>query len=179
MKRRPLERLPEVSLPPGYFLRSHMPGDAAHWVAIINRAFGTTGWTPDRFRDGMTGSPFYQPGRILFVCAPDGVPCATASAFRHDAFGERTGYLHMVGVRPDYAGLRLGYAVSLAALHRFRCEGCEEAVLHTDDHRLAALKTYLRLGFEPCIVHENQPARWAAVRRALGQPPPGAPGEAR
>jgi len=40
--------------------------------------------------------------------------------------------------------------------------------LETDDYRLPAIKTYLNLGFEPLLVHENQRDRWRNILSALG-----------
>jgi mycothiol synthase len=41
------------------------------------------------------------------------------------------------------------------------------AVLETDDWRLAAIRTYLRLGFEPDPVEEEHAARWRRVLKIL------------
>ena len=84
----------------------------------------------------------------------------------------------MVAVRPAHRGRRLGYWVCLAALRRMAAEGLHRAVLRTDDFRIPAIRTYLRLGFEPVVVHENQRARWRAVFAAIasfssGRPPAG------
>jgi len=68
-----------------------------------------------------------------------------------------------VGVLPGHQGKHLGAKVSLAALRRFVEEGRIDAVLQTDDFRLPAIRTYLRLGFEPLPIHENQRQRWRAV----------------
>ena len=66
-----------------------------------------------------------------------------------ERFGADTGYLHWVATVPAHAGKKLGSFVSLAVLYKFQQEGCQNAVLETDDHRLAAIKTYLRLDFHP------------------------------
>jgi mycothiol synthase len=76
----------------------------------------------------------------------------------------------MVAVRPDYRGQKIGTALSTAVLHRFKEEGHEDANLRTDDFRLPGIRVYLRLGFEPYLVHENQRERWAEVFDALGMP---------
>ena len=120
----------------------------------------------------MKDNPAYRPDRIFFVCAPDGLPCGTASAYRQEFTRPELGYVHFVGVCPAFTGKRLGAAVSLAVLRKFQSEGLKGAVLHTDDFRLAAIRTYLNLGFSPVIVHENQPARWNVVFTQLGLTPP-------
>jgi mycothiol synthase len=172
MERTGLDDLPDISLPDGYVLRSSQPGDGGHWARIINESFGGLDWDTSNFERGMVQHPAYRPDRILFVCAPDRSPCATASAYRQERFGPDVGYLHFVGVCPGHAGKKIGFSASLAVLRKFREEGVDCAVLDTDDFRLPAIKTYLRLGFRPLIVHENQPGRWDRVYSQLDIPPP-------
>ncbi len=45
--------------------------------------------------------------------------------------------------------------------------GHEYAFLLTEDFRLAAIETYLQLGFEPEMVSADHPVRWEALRLAL------------
>ena len=169
MQRDHLQHLPPLVLPAGYSLRTSQPGDGRYWAVIMNEAFGGDRTEAD-FTSTMVEHAAYRPDRILFVCDPDGIPCATAGAYRHQRWPPTTGYLHFVATRPCHAGKRLGYAVSLAALYRFREEGCRQAVLETDDFRLAAVKTYTHLGFRPLVVHPNQVARWQRIFAVLGWP---------
>jgi mycothiol synthase len=167
MRRDTLDGLPALLLPEGYTLRTYCEGDDANWIRIINESFERA-WTKADFASMMKNDPAFRPERLFFVVAPDGVPCATAGAWRSATNGEGVGYLHYVGTRPAHAGRKLGYWVSLAALLHLRAEGCNAATLLTDDYRLAAIKTYLRLGFRPVIVHENQPTRWERVMEVIG-----------
>ncbi len=169
MKRDHLRDLPPISLAAGYTLRTSEEGDGAHWVRILNEAFGGARTAAD-FVATMVNDPAYRADRIFFVCDPDGVPCATASAYRHGDWGPQTGMLHYVATCPAHTGKRLGMAVSVAVLHQFAAEGCADAMLQTDDFRLPAVLTYLRLGFHPHIIHENQPARWRTVLAELNWP---------
>lgn len=166
MRRENVLDLPPLLLPEGYILRPSREGDAHYWVTILNESFNNA-WTDDDFDRIMVQDPAYSPDRILFICAPDGVPCAVAAAYRTKENPEN-GYLHYVGCRPCHAGKKLGMLVSLACLYKFREEGCDAVTLQTDDFRLAAIKTYLRLGFHPVIVHENQHERWKAIFAMLG-----------
>ncbi len=173
MIRPDLGRLPAVELPEGYSIRTSRGGAGAHWARILGRAFdGVDTWPVEKYREIMLADPAWRADRIFFICDPDGMPCATAGAYRAKRWGPEAGYLHWVGVCPDHRGRRLGYAVSLACLHKFRAEGCDCAVLQTDDFRLPAIRIYLRLDFEPLVIHPNQPARWDAVFGQLGLPPP-------
>src|SRR5438874_1015563 len=70
-------------------------------------------------------------------------------------------------VAPKHRGHGLGLQVCQAVLDFIHGLGHGYAYLLTDDFRLPAIKTYLRLGFEPEIVDPSHPARWAALRQAL------------
>lgn len=163
MRRDNLLNLPAVVLPPGYSIRSFREGDDAAWDRIIQVTFESPEYD---FNKVMKADPAYRPERVLFVTHKD-EPVATASAWQVDRFGPVVGYLHMVGVSPEHQGKHLGYWVSVAVLHQFVEAGRMEAVLQTDDFRLPAIKTYLRMGFEPVLVHENQRERWRKNLRDL------------
>jgi mycothiol synthase len=168
MLRPTLAALPALTLPAGFALRSFQPGDEAHWDRVLSASFGGE---PGRFNfDRMmrADAPF-RPERVLFVVAGDS-PVATASAWRSAGLDPEWGTVHYVAVVPEYQGHRLGYWVTLATLHRMVAEGLRAATLTTDDFRLPAIRTYLRLGFEPVLAHENQRERWAQVWRDLKLP---------
>lgn len=149
--------LPPVVLKEGYTSCTFRPGDEAAWERVIGESFGhrylfTT----------MTEDEQFRPERVFFICH-EGIPVATASAWWRPQWGEDTGYLHMVGVLPNYAGQRLGYLVSLLAMHRLAEEKRTRAILETDDFRIPAIVSYLKLGFEPKLVHPNQVERWKKI----------------
>jgi mycothiol synthase len=156
MRRVHLSGLPTIELPPGYSIRSFREGDEAAWERIIQVTFENPQY---EFNTVMKSDPAYRAERVLFVAYGD-EPVATASAWQVERFGPAIGYLHMVGVSPEHQGKHLGYWVSMAVLHQFVEVGRMEAVLQTDDFRLPAIKTYLRMGFEPLLIHENQRERW-------------------
>lgn len=161
-----LNNLPDLCLPDGYSERSYREGDVQAWCQIISESFEES-WDAARFKDYMLGDAAFRPERIRFLINAAGVPCATASAYRRHKYGPDSGYVHMVGVLSSEAGKRLGYAISLRVLQLFREEGCCDAVLQTDDFRLAAIKTYLNLGFQPLLVEEGQRDRWEKVYTEL------------
>jgi len=171
MLRPTLAELPPLALPEGFALRSYEPGDWAHWERILAGSFGGE---PGRFSFDrmMRRDVAFLPERVLFVVSAE-TPVATASAWRVPGLMAGTGTVHYVGVVPEFQGHRLGYWVTLATLHRMVAEGFQRATLTTDDFRLPAVKTYLRLGFEPVLVHENQRQRWPKVFAELGMPEAG------
>ncbi len=163
-----LSGLPEPEPPEGYLVRHFQPGDAQAWCDVIAASFGGER-TLESFEKSMRGDPAFRPERIWLAFRGDKA-AATASAWRRLKFGPDAGYLHMVGCKPECTGKGLGRAVSLAALRQMAREGRSAAVLETDDFRLPAIRLYLRLGFKPFIVHENQPDRWRRIFEALGRP---------
>jgi mycothiol synthase len=168
MLRRDLKGLPAIELPEGYTLSPFRRGWGKHWTRIISESFdGDPGKFP--FQRIMGRNPAFRPGRIFFIRSR-GTPIATASAWHVRRVMAGAGVLHYVGVVKKHQGRRLGHWVSLAALRRMRAERRQRATLQTDDFRIPAIQTYLRLGFEPLIVHENQRQRWRRVFRAMGRP---------
>jgi mycothiol synthase len=127
-----------------FHLRCFQPGDEKHWEQLVLLSF-------DRersFHEEIGSQPYFQTERVIFIFFGE-TPVATATAWFQAEFGEEVGYLHMVGAHPDYSGWGLGYAVSLAALLQMRADGKLKSVLETDDFRLPAIKTYLKLAFQP------------------------------
>ncbi|MCL2298682.1 MAG: GNAT family N-acetyltransferase [Firmicutes bacterium] len=162
--RRGLGALPPLALPTGVSLRAFEEawGPAA-WEHIVNTAFGRD----FAFGEKMRAEPAFRPERILFL-EQEGSPAAVAAAWQREKWPPGTGYLHYVAVLPGARGQGLGYWVSLAALHQMRREGNASAVLETQDERLPAIKTYLKLGFEADLAgHESYEARWAEILARL------------
>lgn len=161
-----LENLEPVELPAGYAIRHFQDGDEPAWEKIIAESFGRKD-NYDKFDERMRKDPAFRPERVLFITYND-EPVATASAWSVKKFSTDVGHIHMVGVLPSHQGKRLGYWISMAVLHRLLVEHRKSVILDTDDYRLAAIKTYLRLGFEPHLVHDNQRDRWYKIFATLG-----------
>ena len=166
MLRPDLAGLAPVTVPAGYAVRTFRDGDEAGWERVIAKSFNREA-NPNRFDPLMRGHKSFRPERVYFVVHGD-EPVATASAWLMDPWPADTGFLHMVGVMPEHQGHRLGHWVSLAVLHHFVREERTRAVLQTDDFRVAAVKTYLKLGFVPFLIHENQRERWRNLFGVVG-----------
>jgi mycothiol synthase len=165
MYRAHLDDLPALALPEGTRLRTFRDGDLEPWERIILESFKEK----ITFAESVGDDPAYRPERVFFICDAD-APVATATAWFVAKWGWRTGYLHMVGARPGVAGRGLGYQVSLAALHWLRREGRDCCILQTDDFRVPALVTYVKLGFVPYLIHDNQRDRWSRIFETIGRP---------
>ena len=163
MERNRLDDLPALLLPEGFRIVSMTAGREKDWERIVAATFQ---WNT-AFQQEIASNPVYTPDRVLFVLHGDQA-VGTATAWHKPLCPPGTGYLHMVGVLPEYSGRSLGYAISLAALEVMRAHGDSRAILHTDDFRLPAIRAYLKLGFEPVIDSEAMRERWKAVFAALG-----------
>jgi mycothiol synthase len=163
MRRPDLEGLPALALPMGYVLRPYQEGDGPSAAETLQQAFEVP-WDEAKVLSELAANDFVK---TMFVIVFEGKVVATASA----AYGDNhpgSGYVHWVATHPAHAGKGLGYWASLATLHKFRELGYKDAVLNTDDFRFPAIKTYLKLGFQPEHIHESHPERWAKVLAQLG-----------
>ena len=184
-------RLPELSdLPPApslepcYGLRPAVAADYGQLAELLSEAFGDT-WDVGRvaaeFSPGngveatyVVVSPVSQGGRLPPGSQggpggrlPPGNIIATASARRLPDRYPEAGYVHYVGARVSERGRRLGEVVTRRVLVHFAAAGLDQAVLETDDFRLPAVRTYLRLGFVPEPRGPGDALRWSRVLRNL------------
>lgn len=158
MFRPTLDNLPAIQLPAGYKIRTFQPGDEKAWEFIINNSFKYN----SNFEKEIKSQKYFSPERIIFICHGD-TPVATATAWHRPEWGQYMGYLHMVGALSSHGGKGLGFQASLAALHQMKKEDRLATILETDDFRIPAIKTYLRLGYKPLLIHENQGKRWDKI----------------
>jgi len=165
----PAERLsspPEVSVPEGYRLRQYTDADEAGYLELMTKA-GFDGWDSKRIAE--TRRTVLPGGFFVIEHCSTGRVVATALA-HHMPDDEHPcgGALGWVAGDPDHKGKRLGQTVCAAATAKLIRTGYEDIRLLTDDERLPAIKTYLRLGWEPSMHSEGVSERWAAVLDKLG-----------
>ena len=160
------DALPEIKLPEGYSLWTLQERDEDEWMEALNATGQLGKWGPEQIRKWLDGERHaVKEGTFLIIF--DGKPVATACTVPPRSTEPRT-EIGWVSVSPEHQGKSLGYLVTLAVLHYIKQTGATEAVLHTDDWRLPAIKSYLNLGFEPDINHDSYPVRWNAVYETLG-----------
>ena len=154
-----LHDAPSWTLPRGYSLRTYREGDAPAYVRLMNRA-AFESWSGATARET---SKRCLPKGIFFAVHDDtGLLAATTCAVHnpdpplHPSGGE----LGWAAADPDHRGKGLGYVTSAAVTRRFLDAGYTRIYLRTDDHRLAAIKTYLKLGYVPLLHASDMEARW-------------------
>lgn len=167
----PVENLgspPSLSIPPGYALRTYQPGDETRFYQVMALA-GWPGW------DDAKLSPWFPrmltAGWFMLLHEQSRQIVATAMALSDmQEFGETGGELGWVASDLTHAGQGLGRAVSAAATARMIQAGYRHIHLYTEDFRLAAIKTYLKLGYQPYLDLPEMTARWQAVCAQLAWP---------
>ena len=168
MLRLNLASLPIIEIPDNYKLRTYQEGDDAHWAEIINSSFGGNRTVKDTYSQ-IIDCPQFSPDGLFFITQDD-QPIGTACAWKRDTNETEIGYLHMVGVKPDHSGRRLGKWVSLAVIHYFCEHSFKCVILETDDFRIPAVKTYLNLSFVPLFVDTDHSKRWDNLFKKLKLP---------
>ena len=164
MVHRNLGRLPDIKITEGYELRTYQAGDEQVWADIMNTGIGE--WTAEKCRENLTSKPQFLPDGLFFVTF-QGKPVGSACCWRRSADEWKVGWLHMVCVLPEHRSKQLGHILNLAVLHYFRNRGFKEVWLSTDDFRIAAIKSYVRIGFEPNIFDQSHAERWKAVLQQI------------
>jgi mycothiol synthase len=158
---------PAPPLAPGYVLRPAVPADHEQVAGLLSEAFGHH-WDAPRVAEEF--SPGNGVEAIYVVAAPAGVVATAAARLLPDRY-PGAGYVHYVGARFSERGKRLGEVVTRQVLVHFAAAGLHQAVLETDDFRLPAIWTYLRLGFVPEPRVPRDPVRWSRVLRNLTSGP--------
>lgn len=162
-----LERL----LPEGYTYEFYNGSDEQiqDWLEICMNGLISKEGDEGTFHGCLTNYPDCDPTKdTFFVVDPSGRRVATSTSIKH---ADGKGYVHMVANVPECRGLGIGHAMLYFGVKILLERGCEKITLTTDDHRLAAIKTYLDGGFHPVMWHDDDSdmhARWDAVIKELG-----------
>lgn len=163
MLRRDLRNLPELEVPEGYTLGNLTRDGLEAWTALLHENQGFGDWPIER------SLPIFDPSSDVmfagsFFLKRDGAPVAAAllhhQTKRPDAPLAQLGW---VAVRPRFQGQGLAYVVCLAVLRAAATLGDDAMFLGTEDFRLPAIYTYLKLGFEPWLYDWRTAARWEGI----------------
>ena len=159
---------PAVQLPPGYRMRTYHQGDKPRFYRVMELA-GFTGWDDEVLQPWLPR--ILQEGWFMAVHEESGEIVATAMALRDQSeFHTPGGELGWVAGGPAHSGCGLGTAVCSAATARMMDEGYRIVHLYTEDWRLPALKTYLKLGYVPLLSRPERPDRWRVICAQLHWP---------
>jgi Acetyltransferases len=160
---------PAWMLPPaGYSLRTYRPGDEAGFYRLMAGA-GWPGWDDQRL------APWKA--RMLPKCwflvvhnASQEIVASAMGIQDHSDLHPFGGELGWVACDPAHQGQKLGTVVCSAVTARLLEIGYDDIHLYTEDWRLAALKTYLRLGYQPMLLDQSYYQRWQQICQKLNWP---------
>jgi mycothiol synthase len=159
---------PTVLPPPGYSVRLCTPDDDGRHAEIMELA-GWEGWAAAY---GDMALQTVLP-RSWFLAVHDETETPVASAMCCHNYKRTTpawGSVGWVGCDPAHTGHGLGGTLTSAVVSRFIEIGYDKIDLHSEDFRLPALKTYLRMGFVPLLYTHDMPARWERICKAVSLP---------
>ncbi len=165
---RVLANPPQIALPDAYHLRQLRADEKQGYFDLMHRA-QLGHWDDPYFK--AIADTVLPDGWFVIEHRPTGALVGTAAAHHRPTPDlPYAGELGWVAVDPAHRGHRLGNAVCAAVIGRFARAGYHSVYLWTDDHRLAAIKTYLALGFEPRTEQEGTQQRWQIVLDQLRSP---------
>ncbi|MCX6647163.1 MAG: GNAT family N-acetyltransferase [bacterium] len=163
-----LKKPPIISLADGYYLRTYFPGDENEWFKLMGLA-GWPGW------DHAMLAPWMA--RVLPKCwfmlvskADEHIIGSAMGLHEHTDLHQFGGQLGWVACNPKHSGRKLGMAVCAAVTSRLISIGYKDIHLGTEDFRLPALKTYLKLGYVPFIYSPGMSRRWENICNKLEWP---------
>jgi mycothiol synthase len=159
---------PTVQLPPGYRLRTYRLGDEPGFYRVMALA-GWPGWDDEKLRPWLARIP---PASWFMVLPTGNDEIAATAMGLHDhsdlhPFGGELGW---VAGDPAHSGRGLGLAVCAAVTRRLLTMGYRNVHLYTEHWRLAAIKTYLKLGYQPLLYTPEMQERWRVVCQQLNWP---------
>ncbi len=167
----PQQRLkdpPDIHLPSGYTLRLYRPGDEARFYEIMALA-GWPGWDDKKLHPWLM--KILPAGWFMITHAASDEIAATAMCLHnYKGINPFQGELGWLACEPAHTGKGLGLAISAAVTRRLIEAGYNNIRLYTEDYRLPALKTYLKVGYIPVLYLPGMPERWRKICAKLDWP---------
>ncbi len=161
-----LGALPPIqSIPRDSVLRIARTDDVPGLCRVLSEAFGKS-WDCAQVHEEILANTDVL---AVFVIEKLNEIVATASYQIKKFPDPEAAWVHWVAVLPSAQGQALGEIVTRRVIEEAVVRDRTTVLLTTDDVRLAAIRTYLRLGFEPDPCHESHTLRWHEVFTTLNR----------
>jgi mycothiol synthase len=161
---------PDTCVPNGYTLRTYCESDEQ---GLLNLQ-GSDGEPLTREQWHQYRDMVLPNGLFLVEGVRSSEFVATAGAVHNPNPGRHYfpsgGELGYLIVDRDHRSRGLGRAVCAAVIGRFLSAGYENIRVCVQEHRLAAIRLYLRLGFEPFLHSAEVEHRWQRVCESIRAP---------
>ena len=156
----------KLNLPEGYALASlpQLENGIQQWLDVVQVGLTETRRDEDYYNRVMRDTPYYDENRCFFI-VHDGKAVATITVICNTE--QKEGLIHMVACDPACRGKGLGTLMGKIAVNEMKNAGMETGVLRTDAWRIPAIKSYLRIGFQPDLTIEETKADWQEVFQVL------------
>ncbi len=163
-----LDKPPPIRPAAGYRLRQYRTDDKQAYLGLMRDA-GFDTFSEAMLADAMTRT--LPDGFFVLEHLTDNALAATTMA-THNAkhLHPYGGELGWVAAAPDHRGHGLGATACAATVDRFIRAGYRRIYLMTDDHRLSAIRIYLKLGFVPFLYETDMEDRWQSICHLLPWP---------
>lgn len=157
--------IPDFTLPEGYsfthFSESTRDVDIHAWNESIRTWEESDVTEEERFKREIYDFKDIVPERDVLFLDYNGEHAGTVTSFIWGDTG--VGDMHWVGIRKEYRGKGLSKYLSLIVQKTLKERGAKYISLTTDEHRVAAVKSYLTAGFLPVEYDEGMVERWEKV----------------
>lgn len=158
----------DFSVPENYYLRICNNDDNDELIKLMHLA-GFTDWDADKLQHALH---LTVPDGYFGLFAKTSNKCVATMMARHlsDERHPYGGRIDWLAAAPEHQGRGLGFIVAAAATNRLLEIDYRNIYVTTDDQRLPAIKTFIKLGFIPDLYRQDMYARWQNVCRLLSIP---------
>ena len=159
--------LPELVIPEVFSLINILPEDLEQYNAL-RQTVSFSQWSPEAMAK-YHNTKVIKNGHLVIAENATGKYAASAAAeiSRFEEYPQ-IGELGWVMTSPEFQGKHLGSVASIAAMHTLYRAGYRAFYLLTDDFRKAAVKTYLKIGWQPWLYAEDMAERWSNIAAEFG-----------
>ena len=162
------DSIPKPKLPIGYLLRTYLPGDEPRFFEVMSLA-GWPGWNVETLQPWL--AKVIPEGWFMVIHEPsDQIVCTAMALHNYKSIYPFWGELGWLAGDPEHSGKGLGLSAAAAVVKRLISGGYRSIQLFTEDYRLPAIRTYLRLGFVPSLYLSGMNFRWRELCTKLDWP---------